>query len=184
MPSESKSIKPTSVDLPTGSEIDSDNKSSEQENSRGKLHSFKLMSLNIDSLLKHIDEFRVFIDQEKPHIVSLNETKLDQSICDSSLEIANYDIIRNDRNRFGGGVALYVNKNLSYKVITDLMVDKLESVSVQIKNGSFKPFIVTSIYRPPEKPVSYFSYIECLIASLESENKESIVMGGRPFSAS
>ena len=88
MPSESKSIKPTSVDLPTGSEIDSDNKSSKHENSREKLHSFKLMSLNIDSLLKHIDEFRVFIDQEKPHIVSLNETKLDQSICDSSLEVA------------------------------------------------------------------------------------------------
>ena len=91
--------------------------------------------------------------------------------------MANYEIIRNDRNRFGGGVALYVNKNLSYKVRTDLMVDKLESVSVQIKNGSFKPFMVTSIYRHPEKPVSYFSYIECLIASLESENKESITMG-------
>ena len=124
-----------------------------------------------------IMEFMVFIDREKPHIVSLNETKLDQSICDSSLEVANYDIIHNDRNRFGGGVAWYVNKNLSYKVRTDLMVDKLESVSVQIENGRFKPFIVTSIYRPPEKPVSYFSYIECLIASLESENKESITMG-------
>ena len=57
------------------------------------------------------------------------------------------------------------------------MVDKLESVSVQIKNGKFKPFIVTSIYRPPEKAVSYFSYTECLTASLESENKESIIMG-------
>ena len=67
MPSESKSIKPTSVDLPTGSEIDSDNKSSKQENSREKLHSFKLMSLNIDSLLKHIDKFRVFITQ---HLLS------------------------------------------------------------------------------------------------------------------
>ena len=43
-----------------------------------------------------------FNDQEKPHIVSLNETKLDQSICDSSVEVTNDDIIRNDRNRFGG----------------------------------------------------------------------------------
>ena len=123
------SIRPTSVDLPTGSEIDSDNKNSKQENSREKLHSVKLMSLNIDSLLKHIDEFRVFSDQEKPHIVSINETKLDQSICDSSLEVANYDIIRDDRNRFGGGVALYVNKNLSYKVRTDLMVDRVDFCS-------------------------------------------------------
>ena len=70
-----------------------------------------------------------------------------------------------------------MNKNLSSKVRIDLMVDKLESVSVQIENGRFKPFIITSIYRPPEKPISYFSYIECLIASLESENKESIIMG-------
>ena len=89
------------------------------------------MSLNIDSLLKYTDEFRVFIDQEQSHIVSLNETKLDQSICDSSLEVVNYDIIRNDRNRFRGGIGLRVNKNLSYKVRTDLMVDKLEWVSVQ-----------------------------------------------------
>ena len=36
------------------------------------------------------------------------------------------------------------------------MVDNLESVSVQIENGKFKPFIVTSIYRLPEKPVSYY----------------------------
>ena len=60
VPSELKSVKPTCVDLPTGSETDSDNNSSKQENSREKLHSFKLVSLNIDSLLKHIDEFRVF----------------------------------------------------------------------------------------------------------------------------
>ena len=71
-----------------------------------------------------------------------------------------------------------MNKNLSYKVRTDLMVDDRESVSVQTENGEFKPFIVISIYRLPEKPVSYFSHIECLIASLESDqNKESIIMG-------
>ena len=62
----------------------------------------------------------------------------------------NHDIIRNDRNRFLGVVALYGNKNLSYKVKTDNLVDNLESVSVQIENGKFKPFIVTFIYRPPE----------------------------------
>ena len=89
----------------------------------------------------------------------------------------NYYIIRNDRNRFGGGVALYVNKHLSYKIRTDVAVDNLESVTVQIENGKLEPFIVTSIYRPPEKPESYFSYIEYLIASLEPENKEYIIMG-------
>ena len=43
------------------------------------------------------------------------------------------------------------------------MCDEIESLSVQIKNGKFKPFIVTSIYRPPGK--------------LEAQNKESIIIG-------
>ena len=49
-----------------------------------------------------------------------------------------------------------MNKNQSYKIITDLAVDNIESVSVQTENGKFKPFIVKTIYRPPEKPVSLY----------------------------
>ena len=38
-------------------------------------------------------------------------------------------------------------------------------------------YFVTSIYRPPGKPVSYFSEPESLFGRLESQNKESIIMG-------
>ena len=47
------------------------------------------------------------------------------------------------------------------------MCDEIESLSVQIKNGKFKPFIVTSTYRPPGKPVSYFNELESLFSMLE-----------------
>ena len=57
------------------------------------------------------------------------------------------------------------------------MCDEIESLSVQIKNGKFKPFIVTSIYRPPGKPVSYFNKLEFLFSMLEAQNKESIIIG-------
>ena len=43
----------------------------------------------------------------------------------------NYDIIHNDRNRFGGGVPMYVNKTLSYKIRTDLAVDNLQVKGLQ-----------------------------------------------------
>ena len=85
MPSESRSTDPTCFDLPAKPEADSDNNSSRQESRTEKLHRFKLASLIIDSLLKHIDEFRIFTDQGRPNIVSLNETKLDQPISDSLL---------------------------------------------------------------------------------------------------
>ena len=96
------------------------------------------MCLNIDSLLGHIDQLRIRLHQEKPHIMCLNETKLDLSISDSLVNVDNYQIIRNDRDRHGGGVAVYVHESISYKIRSDLMPDNLEVVTLQIANSKFK----------------------------------------------
>ena len=56
------------------------------------------------------------------------------------------------------------------------MCDELESVSIQVKNGKYKPFILTSIYRPSGKPVSYFNDLGSLFDRIESQNRESIIM--------
>ena len=133
------------------------------------------MCLNIDSVLGHIDQLRILLDQEKPHIMCLNETKLDLSISDSLVNVDNYQIICNDRDRHGGGVAVYVHESISYKIRSDLMPNNLDVVTLQIANSKFKPFIVTSICRPLGKPVSYFNDMEALLASLDSDNKEAII---------
>ena len=135
------------------------------------------MSLNIFSLLPHLDELRIFVDSEKPHIICINETKLDDSIDDSLVHIDGYAIIRKDRNKHGGGVALYIHQNINFELKRELMCDEIESISVQIKNGKFKPSIITSIYRPPGKQVSYFEALEYMFGQLESQNKESIILG-------
>ena len=58
-----------------------------------------------------------------------------------------------------------------------MICEELESVTVQMKNGKFEPFFVTSIYRPPDKSVSYLSKLESLFGKLESQNRESVIMG-------
>ena len=70
--------------------------------------------LNIGRLLTHIDELRIFVSENKPHIIGINETKLDHTVIDGEVEIDEYQIIRNDRNSFGGGVALYDSVSLRY----------------------------------------------------------------------
>ena len=60
--------------------------------------------LNIGRLLTHIDELRIFVSENKPHIIGINETKLDHTVINSEVEIDEYQLIRNDRNSFGGGV--------------------------------------------------------------------------------
>ena len=48
----------------------------------------------------------MFLNGEQPHIMALNETKLDDTIGSAELSISNYhEIIYKDRTRYGGGVA-------------------------------------------------------------------------------
>ena len=71
---------------------------------------------------------------------------------------------------------MYLNESLSVKYREDLDFD-IESISVEIKIGNYKPFLVTTIYRPPDKPVAYFDQTETLLSSTDLEGKESILMG-------
>ena len=100
------------------------------------------------------------------------------SIIDySHIEIDDYVVVRNDRNRHGGGVAMYIHKTVNYKLREDLAFSEIESVSIQVKVGNYKPFIVTSAYRPPGKPVEYFNELDKLLNSTDAEDKETIYLG-------
>ena len=74
-----------------------------------------------------------------------------------TFEIEDYVVEINDRNKHGGGVAMYVLKSIDYFQLEDLLRSDIESISIQVKLGSYKPFIVTSFYRPTGKPVAYFN---------------------------
>ena len=112
------------------------------------------------------------ISDKKPHIIALNPT-----IDDSHVDIEDYSIVRKDRNLSGGGVALYIHKSLNFKICDELMSPELEAIAVKIKVGNYKPLIITSLYRPPDKPVSYFDSIRSLINALDTKGLEFIVMG-------
>ena len=68
---------------------------------------FKVMALNIFSLIPHLDELRIFLNEQRPHIIGITETKMDITIDKSHIELDDYVVERNYRNRHGGGVAMY-----------------------------------------------------------------------------
>ena len=51
---------------------------------------------------------------------------------------------------------MYIHKSIDYCLREDLLRLDIESISIQVKLGNYKPFIVTSLYRPPGRPVAYF----------------------------
>ena len=69
---------------------------------------FKMACLNINSLVKHVDELRVLLSKFSVDVLSINETKLDESIKSSELHIPGYEFIRRDRSRNGGGVLVFI----------------------------------------------------------------------------
>ena len=71
---------------------------------------------------------------------------------------------------------MYIRESLNYKLRDDLVFD-IESISAEIKVGNFRSFLVTSLYRPPKKPIEYFDRIEALISATEADRKESIIIG-------
>ena len=85
---------------------------------------FKLASLNITSLPKHIDELRILLADKSIDVLSINETRLDETINDQDVYISGYDIIRRDRNRNGGGVCFYIRSVISYSLRPGLLVGR------------------------------------------------------------
>ena len=71
--------------------------------------------MNIASLPAHIDELRFYMKSQLIDILAINETRLDESIIDREIGIPGYTLERKDRNRNGGGVALYIRNSLNYE---------------------------------------------------------------------
>ena len=138
---------------------------------------FKMGMLNIVSLPKHIDEIRIISDDQYFDVLALNETRLDENISNQDMFIQNYDLIRADRSRSGGGVCLYVKNSINYLNRNDLVGDNLEAICIEVFKPSSASFIVGTIYRPPSAFVDSFSNIEQLVKLIDDENKEFYLLG-------
>ena len=79
-----------------------------------KKRSLHFVHVNINSLLSKVDELQYIAKLSEVAFVGISESKLDDSVLSSEIQIENYDLIRSDRNRHGGGVACFIRDNLSY----------------------------------------------------------------------
>ena len=65
---------------------------------------------------------------------------LDETIANNEVLIDGYEIIRKDRNRYGGGVLLYIRDTINYKLRNDLMLKSLEMVTVEVLKPKAKSY--------------------------------------------
>ena len=108
-------------------------------------------------------------------VFAIAETWLSNDISDAELFIPGYHIFRQDRDRHGGGVAVYIHDNLPAMLLTP-STPNLELILVKVCYPA-SPFVVGVYYRPPQNAVS----LNSLLNVLESTNplllRKAIILG-------
>lgn len=134
------------------------------------------LKANFDKIRDYITELNTPFD-----IIAISETWLDSEDC-SDILLNGYDVIyRNRNNKKGGGVAIYVNVSIEFKVIQTMSMvidDVLECITVELRIGNMKNIIVSCIYRAPGTNIDMFTdQLESMIKTVRNTNKTIFICG-------
>ena len=99
-------------------------------------------------MLPKIDELRHIARLTNAAVIGIPESKLDDSVPTSEIQIDEYDLLLCYRNRHGGWVACYIRNDLSYNVKSYSPKD-IENIFFELLLQNTKPIVVGTIYRPP-----------------------------------
>ena len=133
--------------------------------------------MNINSLLKQIDELRVLLANSSIDILAINESKIDDSIHDNEINIVGYIMVRNDRNRSGGGVVRYIRDTISFSERKDLVPEPLEIICIEVRRPNRVAFLISAWYRPPNSNKDVFYEFDLFLRKCDLENKELMIVG-------
>ena len=64
-----------------------------------------------------------------------------EAILDREVSLTGYTLEKKDRNRQGGGVALYIRSTINYELMRNFLDDKLEWLFIKVMKLMTKPFI-------------------------------------------
>ena len=114
----------------------------------------EIVQFNANSLLGHIDLIRTHLDSHFYHIISISETWLHSGISDDMVRLGDFLLIRNDRERRrGGGVACYVHRSFSVKLLASspsVFSNSPEFLILELSCPGAESLLFISMYRRPE----------------------------------
>lgn len=135
----------------------------------------KISHLNIRTLVGHFTDFKNTLLHFDFDVCTLNETRLDSSISSESINIEGYNLIRCDRNRRGGGVAIYLKRSMKYSIVKT--GGNIEQIWIKILNKNCETIIGT-IYRPPDFSYkNFWSYFESSYVDISPLSENIICLG-------
>ena len=110
----------------------------------------KILHFNVRSLLPKMDLLHGTCGAQNPDVICVTETWLGEEINNSEISLPGYNIVRLDRHRHSGGVAIYVKNTIDYNVVL-CGPENLEFLLVSVNYCNCK-LPIGLWYRPPNTP--------------------------------
>ena len=142
-----------------------------------------MFHLNIRSVPLHFSELLAYLDvlDIDFNIIALSETAINST--HALYNIPNYNVEMNYREKKrGGGVSMYINNILQYKLRNDLQLGgDVNSVFIEILKTSIMTkhnVICGCVYRPPFMSLKTFNVqLSTMLGKLQHENKYVYITG-------
>ena len=154
--------------------------------------SFKILSLNCQSLNSKFDQLKIYIEEcyeAKFDAICLQETWLNDNSELSMFQLKGYNLISKSKTASEhGGVAIYLKDNFRYTVLPIIIESNLwESLFIEVYINDIhskhlsKSLIISSIYRPPRNNIhnyrTFITEFDQILHNFQNSNKEVALCG-------
>lgn len=145
------------------------------------LNRLKIIQLNVNSIVsitkRH--ELEVFLNEQHPSIVMLNETKIKPF---HKVQFKNFTFIRNDRigNGGGGGTGILIRENIIHSIINiPNSIRSLECTIIKVPIGDTFLYIISVYHTYGCSGISLDTHdLDKIINNLNIRPCDNIIMGG------
>ena len=140
----------------------------------------KFAHVNVVTLPGHFADVDVLLEKTAVDVFAVTESRLDCTIPDGQVCPSGYVCYRKDRNRNGGGCAVFVKGKWPSKRRKDLESESLEMVCVEICPDKTRNTIFAVVYKPPSMNPENFlsSFKQDVLDKLTDEASKDIIMMG------
>ena len=104
-------------------------------------------NLNMNSLPNKFAEIKEWLNCKEFDILSIQETKIDQTFPTSQFHVEGFKLCRRDKKKGRGGIGVYINE----KIIAQqrkIVSKSLETILFHLRIGQ-RQFALISAYKPP-----------------------------------
>ena len=127
-------------------------------------------------MLPRIDELMHIARLTNAVVIGISESKLGDSVLTSEIQIDEYDLLRCDKNRHGGGrVACYIKNDLSYNVKSYFPKD-IENMLFELLLPNTKPIAVDTVYPPPNQ-TNFMEIFNENLSTVDTNDVETYILG-------